>query len=433
MNTSIKNIVNKALVFFVLYSAPVLASHNTSRYFPFLERPEQYTIKNRSHFSSAFFYVNASTSQKRGGGTGGIPELWGNYDLRDVITSLQQVKPGSDPIYQVTGSNTLAGKSIQFHVDSKVRGYGLMLGYEQDLKWYGFQVGATIPIIGLSTTSKYNFNRSASDNIFNFDSLTPEQKYEQELLVDKIRRVTHQTIGFKGNEWNDGGFGDLDLHIRWNKIFDHVLLMRSIDLNFQGGITAPTAILSDFNVPPSLSVGSNGHWGIYGDIVAAFELKQDITVGFMFGMTHLFPHTRTLRIPVNHEPAIFSSLIGRVQARPGLTIKLSPYFILGNLTDGLDFQVRYTYLHHDMDTWKDMRSDKSVLSYLERGSDVINEKMQLSKWRAQYVTLQVVYDTKIAEKHCPTDPVFFTSYDIPIGGNGVAQMHQFTLGVELHF
>lgn len=433
MNNSFKNIVNKAFVFFLLYSLQVTATHNTSRYFPFLERPEDYTIKKRSHFTPSFFYINASTAHRRGGSTGGIPELWGMYNLNDVIKSLREVNPAANPVFAVTGSNDLSGKSIAFRVYSKVRAVGAMVGYEHDFKWHGFQAGAWIPVLALNTTSRFNFDRGSSDSIFTNPLLTEDQRYAQELLVDKIRRNTHQTIGFEGNEFEKSGFGDLDLHVRWNHIFDHVLLMRSIDINLQAGITAPTGMLSTINVPPSLSVGADGHWGIYGDIVTEFELKQDITVGLMLGITHLFPTTRTLRIPVEHEPAIFSSLIGSIRSSPGLTLKAAPYFILGNLSDGLDFQVRYTYLHHAKDRWKDARSDKTIPSYLQKGSAVINEKEQLSKWVSQYISMQVLYDTKRAMKQCKFDPVCFAVYDIPIGGNGSSQTNQITIGVELHF
>ena len=433
MNTSFKNIVNKAFIFFILYSLQVSATHNTSRYFPFLERPENYTIKNRSHFTLDFFYINASTAHRHGGHSGGIPELWGSYDLNNVIMSLQAVNPAADPVFAVTGSNTLSGKSIRFRVDSKIRGHGFAFGYEHDLNWYGFQVGAWIPVVALNTTSRFSFSRSHSDSIFNNPLLTKDQQNTQALVVDKIRRTTHQTIGFEGNEWDRFGFGDLDLHVRWEHLFDHVLLMRSIDLAFQVGTTAPTGFLSNINVPPALSIGSDGHWGIYGDAIVAFELKQDMTVGLLLGAVHLFPATRTLRIPVGNEPAIFSSLIGHIRSSPGRTFKCSPYFILGNLTDGLDFQVRYTYLHHSKDHWKDVRNDKTIQSYLQKDSSLIKKKEELSTWSSQYISMQLSYDTKVGMQKCKFDPVCFALYDIPIGGNGYAQTHQLTIGIELHF
>lgn len=419
----------------ICYTSSTYATHNVSRYFPFLERPEEYTIKKRSHITPSFIYLNASTADRRGGSSGGIPELWGNYDLKDVIVSLKEVQPTADPIYLVTGNHALDGKSMKFGVRGKVRGQGVLLNYEQDLKWHGFQLGVSIPVMALQTTSVFNFDAHNSDDYFQHPT-SEEAAFQQMLLADNIRRTTHMMIGFKGNELNQGGFGDLDLHVRWNRIFDHILLMKTIDLNLQLGSIFPTGFTSDPDVPPSLSMGSDGQWGLYGDIITAFELRQDWTFGLMLGCVGLFSHTRTLRIPsIAGEPAIFSAIRGDVRCEPGVTFKFSPYFILANLTDGLDFHVRYTYLHHKIDHWKDMRSEAekvSAPSYLG-DSSLVALKESLSKWSNHYVTLQVSYDTEAAMKKYFSRPIVFVTYDIPVGGNGVSLTHQVAVGVELHF
>jgi hypothetical protein len=419
----------------VLCASSVYATHNVSRYFPFLERPEEYTIKKRSHITPSFIYLNASTAYRRGGGTCGIPELWGRYDLKDVISSLREVQPTADPIFRVTGSHDLDDKSMVFNVKGKNRGQGIQLNYEQELGWHGFQCGVSIPLMALQTTSYFEFNPSNSDDYFQVP-MTEQDAFQQSLLVDKIRRTTHKMIGFQGNELNQGGFGDLDLHVRWNRIFDHVLLMRSIDINFQLGGIVPTGFTSNPDIPPSLSIGSDGHWGLYGDFVTALELRQDWTLGFMLGCAGLFSHTRDVRIPsMAGEPAIYSAIRGDVRCDPGVTFKFSTYFILANLTDGLDFHVRYTYLHHQIDHWKDMRSaeaQQSTPTYLAV-SDLVGRKESLSKWTNQYVTMQVSYDAEAAMKKYFMRPVVFVGYDIPVGGNGVSKTHQITVGVELHF
>lgn len=434
MNTSIKkSLLRRALLLCLVHAPVAFTSHNTSRYFPLIENTHDYIIKNRSHFKPSFFYVNASTAHRRGGSTGGIPELWGFYDLNNVIGSLQAVNPAASPIVDVTGSTDFVGKSIKFRVDSKISGVGLGLGWEQDLKWCGFQVGAWLPIMSVKTTARYSFNRAGSDPIFNNSNLTPDESFNQELTVDSIRRKTHQLIGFAGNETTQTGFGDLDLHLRWNHIFDHVLLMRSIDINFQAGAIAPTGVTSTKRYPTSLSLAGNGSWGLYGDFISEFELKQDTTVGLILGFMHQFHNKRTVRLSVAQEPTIFSALIGKVKMKPGGTLKVSPYFTLGNLTDGLDFQVRYTYLRHSIDRWEDLRSDKSIPSYLTTGGNIVAQKEDLSKWRSHYITLQVSYDALAAMKCWKFDPMMFVSYDIPIGGNGISKTHQLSMGAQLHF
>lgn len=407
------------------------ATHNVSRYFPFLERPEDYVIKNRSHFTPTFFYLDATTAFRRGGGTGGVPELWGKYDLKDVIASLEAVDPTADPVRDVTGGDTYSNKSMQFGIRGKTQGVGVGLGYEHTFKWLGLQAGVWIPVVALGTQSRFSFNRNDSASFFRYPD-NEQDLSQKEQVADKIRRVTHDIIGFEENLWNKTGFGDLDVHLRWNLHLDHIFMMRSLDFNVQGGAIVPTGFKSDMNIPCSLSIGSNGHWGLYGDLVTALELRQDWTFGLMFGGVHLFPHSRTVRIPVGNEPAIFSSLVGRVRMEPGFTFKFSPYFTLSNLSDGLDFQARYTYLRHNMDHWEDERSDKTVQCYLDKGS-LVGQKETLSKWRAHYITLQLLYDTKEAMKHMSLTPVFFVGYDFPLNGNGIAKMRQFYVGAELHF
>lgn len=413
------------------------ASHNTSRYFPFLEKTTNYVIKNRSHINPEYFYTSASTAFVPGKSHGGIPELNGFYDLKDVINSLQVVRAAQgvvvDPVNEVTGSNQYSGKSAVFAVSGKVRSQGLYLSYEQDLKRYGFSVGASLPIMHVNTASRFAFKPQLSDVLFQSVGLTPEARAQQVLVLDQIRRQTHQDIGFKGNEWSKTGLGDLDAHVRWNYLFDHALLMRSIDFNILFGVTAPTGTLSNINYPSAVSFMGNGHWSLYFDIMSEFELKQDWKVGLILGFMDQLKHTRTLRIPVTTEPAIFSALIGRIKIDPGFTFKASPYVILENLTDGLHFQVRYTYLRHNQDSWNDKRVDMTVQSYLQKDACTIAFKKKLSKWRSQYMTFQLTYDAKEAMKKWFMDPYLYISYDMPFGGNGIAKTHQLSIGAEFHF
>ncbi len=444
MNRFLKKIVHTTTFGIISVFTTVYPTHNVSRYFPFLERSEDYVIKQRSHLTPSFFIVDTATAFRRGGGTGGVPELWGNYDLNDVITSLETVYPNTpDPRVTVCGNNSLVGKSIRFHVHGKAMGAGVGLNYEQNLHLWGFQLGASLPLMTLKTTNRFDFDRPDSASIFQESNLFQQSNgnanladrmaRRQELTVDQIRRLTHQLIGFSGNTWSATGFGDLDAHLRWNKNFDHALLTKSIDLDLQMGVLMPTGRTSDVGYPCSLPFGSNGHWGLYTDFLTEIELKQDWNLGFLFGYAHLFPHTFNFRIPVGNEPAIFSTLIGRVKNHPGDTFKISPYFTLANLTDGLHFQLRYTYLRHNEDSWDDERSDKTIQSYLEKGGNLIAAKKSLSKWSCHYLTFELQYDTAVAIKHVTLSPVLFIGYDMPVNGNGFAKTHQLSMGAELHF
>lgn len=428
------NRISIVLVAQLLIICSVYASHNTSRFFPFLERSQEYVTDKRSYFNPGVFYTTASTSLRQSGSTGGIPELWGNYDLRDVIASLQAVQGDAfvNPIETVTGTQSLVGRSLKFRVLSKVRSNGIVLHYEQRL-WESLFIGGWIPIIFVTATGKYRFDRTNSDPALASARLTTQQLFDLEQQLDTIRRLTHDLAGFTRNRWSKSGFGDLDLYAKWNWHDDYRWLMKSVDLNIQGGITAPTGILSDRNNPLSVSVMGNGHWSIYLDFVPEFELKQDWKVGLMFGFMHQFKHSRTVRLAIENEPTIFSALTAKVQMDPGSTFKVSPYLILENLTDGLHFQGRYTYLRHSDDQWRDLRADQSVQSYLAKGKDIINQKENLSRWRSHYFTFQVSYDSKVALKNYWLDPLFYLTYDMPINGNKISQTHHVTFGVKMQF
>ena len=75
--------------FLSLVTVSLFPSRNVSKWLPFLERPEEYVTKKRSYFYPALFITTASTAFRCQGGNSGIPELWGGYDLKDVIAGLK--------------------------------------------------------------------------------------------------------------------------------------------------------------------------------------------------------------------------------------------------------------------------------------------------------------------------------------------------------
>ncbi|MBD3231710.1 hypothetical protein GF322_03535 [Candidatus Dependentiae bacterium] len=427
---------------FLLKHSPLYSTHNTSKYFPFLERPEEYILQGKSHISPEIFYVKASTAFKRGGGNGGIPELWGRYYLNDVIASLQEVKGIPNPIEIERGpNNNWLNKSIRFKVNGKIKAIGLILNNEQILK-NGFQIGANIPFMHVN--SSHNFALVPQDSDYVFQNLRDGEASQ----LDRIRRQINKELGLNGGDWIKTGFGDLDLHARYSKDWNYFLKMRKINFNFQTGFVVPTGVNSDNNYASSVSYMGNGHWTWYLDFVPEFELKQDWNLGFMFGMAYQFENTRKLRIPVYQEPAIFSALVTNVKIEPGMTFKVSPYFTLGNLSDGLDFHVRYTYLRHNKDKWYDKRNNPTIKSYLnqvpgnvigsttlteENINNNIKEKENLSLWRAHYITLQFSYNSKEAGNKWILDPTIYALLDYQFSGNGSCKTHQFSVGVELHF
>ena len=377
-------------------------------------------MRGGSRINPGLLYATASTAEKRGGGKVGIPELWGRYNLKDVVNGYMTVNTGAvNPIQAVTGSLALATQDMPFKVSGKIDGAGLNLSAQHDLSFYGFALGVSLPIMNMRTSMRFSATGAPNDATAR--------------LYDKIRRQAHQDIGFAGNTWTKTGLGDLDAHLRWHMTRDHVLLMKKIDWTLITGLALPTGVTLDPKYPTAIPFGSNGHLGWYWGSHLLCELKQDWTLGMLMSFNHQAAHTRVQRISVDAEPAIFSSLVGKVKTEPGMTLKLSPYFTLGNITDGLDFQVRYTYLRHGTDKETDMRDDKSISSYFQKGDALIDQKSRLTKWRAHYVTISLLYDIASLGAKIKFAPQFFISYDMPINCSAFSQTHTVQLGAQLHF
>ncbi|MFH1644350.1 MAG: hypothetical protein ABIA74_04210 [bacterium] len=438
------------LILFIVIVCPsfIYSSHNANRYFPFLEKPEDYvTRRKKTYLTPSLFLTTASSAFRKGGGSCGIPELWGNYDLKDIIFALKQVDPFYiDPTFLERGTQDWVGKSIKFKVNGKVTSRGLTLGYKQNLGFLGLSLGGFIPLAHVKSTARFNFDAEHSD--INSGNLKPGERYQ----VDRIRAKVHEDLGLKGSEWSKTGFGDLDLFLQFNHNWDHELLIRNIDFNLRFGVLCPTGMEMEIDYPTSVPFMDNGNWGIYFDMVTDLELKQDLRVGVMLGFIDLLKETQNRRISVYKEPVIFSPLKADTQVNPGWTFKVSPYLEFSNLRDGLNIQGRYTYLKHGADKWKDMRSEKTVKSYLDQTVDSLRDlneypgyvddqkikenkydKKYISRNTSSYLTLEVTYDSKEAFNNWWLEPAFYFIYDYPAGGGGVAKTHQVTLGVELHF
>ncbi len=439
------------ILLILLIPTAVLATHTGGRYSLFLEKPESYITKQRSLIDVSVFYATASTACSRYGGSCGIPELYGSYNLKDVIYSLQQANPGeyegdNNPIYTVTNSHALDGKNLPFSVTGKINTVGLILDYEQNLRFINlknFTIGLWLPVMNSDVVSRFEFDRKKYGRITD-----PEVQ-----KIDEIRRLTHKEIGFEGTNISRGGVGDIDAHLRWNYFLDHKLLMRSIDLNIQGGVVIPTGRKMNIDYPASAPFMNDGHWGLYLDFVPEFELKQDLKVGLIIGGLWQFNDMQTRRVAIYKEPSNYSALIGKIKIDPGNVFKVSPYLTLENLADGAHIQIRYTYLRHGMDKWTDKRGTESIESipcYLETEARIdpnnpkkdithddlaenLHYKNQLSKWSAQYFTIEAIYDSKLALKNWSMNPKFYASYDMPISVNGFCKTYMITLGAQLFF
>ena len=428
--------------------APVAmqAMHNTNRWLPLLEHTEPATLPGIGRLHVEAIFTEAATTFEHGvPGNGGIPELWGMYDLDQVICSAQKASLVSDCPYPnpfCCVRPDFAGRRLIYDVSGKVKSKGIALHYTQNLQKYGLAAGFYLPYLEVRSSTRFRLNAPASDPVFR--GLTPSQ-IEQ---LDAIRRGVQESIGLVAGDYREWSVGDLDLYVRQYNKRDYILAMRSVSLNFQLGATLPTGKERVLNNAASIPFGNNGSAAIYGDVRLEFEPKLDWHLGFVAALNGQTSHTHDERMPVcctdvvidadkdviQHlsEPLPYSSVVGKLTRKPGLTHKLQAYFGMDHLTDGLNFLVRLTRVTHSRDDLQ----DKRPAAQQELVPSKLSEQQKLSRWHATFLTLQGTYDTKDTGQNWPGDPRFYVVWDIPLenfGGARAVKTSQLILGVAFNF
>lgn len=439
----IRNIVQQCrhifgLLALLLLSIPVVAAPTVSRYFPFVDDPSTHFQQADNYLKPSLFMLNATSAVRRSGQTGGIGELDGQYNLRDVIDSLTTyrtqaglaayINPLSDVLWQ--------DKNLTFKVENKVRGTGFGIAYDHKLPWHGLSVGFFAPLLYITTVQRFLVDVNASDDIFKGLSAAEVSQ------LDDARRQVHKDLGLQKATWNRVGFGDLDFHLGWNKFLDHWKIFRSFNFHARLGAIVPTGTRPELENPTSVPGGSQ-HWGNYLEGGFEAELKQTLRAGFLASSVWMYNDSRVRRLSVYKEPTAYSPLVAKASVHPGWTMKLSPYFVYENLLQGMHVQVGYSYVRHGNDEMKDLRDDTTVHSYLNQiaatGRTLINVndnrelKEYLSGWRAHYLSLKLTYDSVAALKNWRLKPTFSAAFDYPMTGRGIAKTTQITLSTGLQF
>lgn len=420
----------RVIIFFGVLCAPLCGMHNGSRYFPFLERPEPYKIPYFGQLYVAPYFTEATGASVKDAKKLGIPELWGKYDLKNVIQSLQLVTESNgcqfqNPLACIPGLATLVDKSIVYNQEGRIRSIGAWFEYNQALFKSDFSLGINIIAMQVNASAAFCLDQGASD------SAVCSMPTDAVDALDGVRRCVEMQAGIVGTDWSASGVSDLDIYLRWHNEQRFKLLMRSIDTTLSLGVLAPTSRRQDYSQATSIPFMGNGHTGLYFDFLTEAELQTNWRLGFMFGLLQYFPKTQQSRIPVACEPLIYSALCGPLEVRPGMTFKYSTYFTLENMLDGFHLQFRFTCLHHNKDRMVDRRpiSQQMVLPSTLRGQE------ELSAWQQIYLTFQLIYDTEQAMKHWSLQPRFYASYDWPLEAYsyGAAKMNTVVFGVECNF
>ena len=241
-------------------------------------------------------------------------------------------------------------------------------------------------------------------------------------LLSIIQNVD-QTLGLHCRSWSAFIFDDVELYVRLFQQESYCYKCRFIDAGLALGLIVPAAPQRDINNPASLSLGGDGHWGMFLDATVDAILRYDLRAGLWLRFQQRFAQTDLLRVPTAQEPAIFGAVVGNFHVRPGFTFFFSPYLVKEGLREGFGLRVGYTLVKHFQDTFTDMRADKTVpvnCIALTEGSE----------WGQDYITLGFLYDFAFGKVERSFEPVVSLLIDAPVNVL-VAQRAARTYGISL--
>jgi hypothetical protein len=452
-----------------IFAHTVGAFQPTTRVFPFSYATSERVVKDHKKRTGAtLFMTSADTGYNAGGSVGSLAGIWGQYDLKDIITSnnlFVTESTGSsyeDPISRDQLFSGWADKSMVFDVDTVLRSHGARFGYHgawapEFLRFskdeqlasalkrtiVGGQIvfGFDVPIMHVSALNRYTFDRAKSDSLFSSAATTLS---EADLSrIEEFRGEVHQDVGLAGNTWAETGAGDLDIYVGMRRTLERQFYMRSIDFTWLFGAICPTGKDADPNYPSSISFGSKTA-ALYSDILLNLELKPCWHAGLTAGLMLKRRCTDEQRVPVYKELAQFSPLKLNLEHRYGLTFKCAPYLTIENIADGLDVTVSYLYARHGKDAWTDPRVGPTVSSYMTRRADgttvtsdklseVTDRRSEASEWDTRHLSAALTYDARQAMGLWGLKPTLSVRYDHPLGGRGAAKNKCLSLSATVNF
>ncbi len=401
-----------SVIFLISLSSLCYGMSFDNRFFPNIQHPYVTVIGRPSHITMNPFVVTSSRAFDQFDNEVGIPQLYGLYDQRDIANAIVALGfPNPLPaIFQ--------GQELPWIIDGRVQGQGIEFGYQQQLTDL-VSIGGTWFFMRVNSRQRFTLKKS--------DTMTFTVPEQQQL--DDLRRSMQLQLGLGGPNSDQFGAGDGDVYVRFGKVWDYIFKFRRIDAGGRLGLLIPMGDSMNINNPSSLPFGGNSHWGIYGAIDAEFEVKEDWKAGLLLRLNKRFARTCVLRMPIDKEPYVFGGVVGLARVNPGVTFAFSPYASFENIRKGLGARVQYTAEIHACDCWTDRRVNRTVPVNLSR----VNE---LSRWAADYVTLNVFYDFGKTKVKRGFDPIVTFAWDIPVSlllGRNVARTNRISLGVEYNF
>lgn len=418
------------LLLMVFCSVPISAMVFDNRYLPLIQKPYISIPCWDSHLYFDLFFITGRrafgydiTQEEMG-----LPEILGLFDEGDLGRSMMAAG--------YTNPLPLAWQTATFPwaMEGKIQAEGVSFSSQIALP-YNFDIGFYWMIMRLNSRMLFNLRAGeASITIDPADAMT----------LDEDRRQMLSTLGLSCGYWQDIGVGDLDAYIRYDWATEYQYKFRSIDLGWRFGALFPTGIRRNINNPASIPFGGNGFYGLYGQIEAEFELREDWKLGFWLRASKRLARTMCSRMPAAvfslpdadgnrrleaAESQLFGTLVGNARINPGVTIAFLPYFYVENIREGLGMGLQYTLIDHQKDDWKDVRADQTVPSNLL-------QVIQKSPWASEYVSLNIFYDFDKVKPERGFTPIALLTWDIPVNfvlAHGVAKTYKVALGLQFNF
>ena len=385
-----------------------------NRFLPFGQQLYSRSTERYSNGMADAFYVFAHESRSRFGPDLPLFSVYGSYDLNQVAQALEAVgKP-----------NPLRSQWRGFTIPCQMKGRLEVLGV--DLSWnqaisnnLSFGVATSLMHVKSWLTLRLLTNK--------IEAPTAGPGDIAELMGDLLE--ANAELGINNSSESRTAFGDVDAYIRLGKMWYYPEKFRRIDAGIRIGALFSSGQKRDINNPASIPFAGNGYPGMYGQIDAEFELKEDLKAGIWGRVTKRFTRTSRQRVPVFNEPINYGAVVGDFRVDPGANFMLSPYVMIEDIRDGLGLSARYVWVHQSEDSWCDRREDKKVALNLSTMDE-------FSAWTSEYVSLDVSYDFGRLAVKSSFDPRLYFTFDIPVhwfASQEVSKSYRVLLGGELRF
>jgi hypothetical protein len=409
----------------LLFSLLVLGTSNMlvawtfdNQYFPF--GPLYYFPKfnGESMFDASMFAVvtNRSRGPQVGGSNGSIGsfELFGAYDLNEVARALE-LTGRPNPL-----RSQWRGNKIPYRQRGHIEMEGLSLLYQQALGSV-FSFGSSIFFASLRSRPELLLISEQVDA-----KIIGPGDYEE---LDRTTRIAATELGLTNFASRQLGWGDIDVYLRAGHIWDYPYKFRRIAASAWLGGLFPSGNRRHIDQPYSLPFAGDGYWGVYlaGDLT--FEVKEDITAGFLLRASKRFSEVREARVPALAEPINYGAITGQFGVDPGWVIIFTANILFEDVREGLGFGVTWQMVKKFCDHWMDLRADKTVPANL---AGVV----KLSQWHDEHLTFKMIYDFNKNREERRHSPILYFYWDFPIHGLDavrVAEANRIVVGLQVPF